>query len=158
MENETKNETLRGKNETKPDKNTETINEEIMKGEVQGLKQDEIIDNIRNCGIKISRAQYYRYKDKLFVLNQDRLRNMPNEFASQYLKRIATYKLAEKVLWEMFNHESDMKPEAKLSSIKQITDLQEKIQYFYNASPIVNGMMEAIKNANTTTRVLGTSP
>lgn len=158
MANDSSDDTLGvGKGTKSAEKNEEIINELITKGEIQHLKQDEIIQQIRDDGIKISRRQYYRYKDKLFKLNEQRLLSMPVEYSSGFLRRIDTFKLAEKLLWEIFNKE-DMEVRDKLSLIKQVTELQMPIQFFYNSGPIVNGMMEAIKHATADRKTLVLGP
>lgn len=143
----------KSKDKSKPSNNQELIFSEIAQGQASGIKHQDILANIQDSGIKLSESQYYVYLDRLSNLNTERLKNMPEEYKNEYIRRINSLKAIEIELWKKAR--TAEKDGDKISALRTLKDIQVDIQNFYNAAPIVHGMIEAIKNdtiklANTT--------
>jgi len=135
--------TNKSKDKSKPSNNAELIYSYIAEGQASGLKHEDIRANIQDKGVKLSEAQYFVYLDKLNNLNTERLKAMPEEYKNEYIRRINTLKVIEEKLWSI---ESKGDNKEKLLALNQLQDIQVKIQNFYNAAPIIHGMIQAIRN------------
>ncbi len=118
---------------------------EIAMGQATTMAHVDILANIQDRGIKLSESQYFVYVSKLNNLNTERLKNMPEEYKNEYIRRINTLKAVEIELWKKVK-DSDVKDGDKISALRELRNIQTDIQNFYNAGPIVYGMIQAIKD------------
>lgn len=118
---------------------------EIAMGQAMTLAHEDILANIQDKGINLSHSQYFVYLNKLNNLNTERLKNMPEEYKNEYIRRINTLKAVEIELWKKARN-SNVKDSDQISALRELRNIQTDIQNFYNAGPIVYGMIQAIKD------------
>ena len=133
-----------------------TILSTITECNILGLTVDDVILRLEEQDIKISKRSYYRYQEKINAINSVRLKNMPEEFKHEYLKRIDTLHKVQQEFWKIVNND-EIEAGDKIRALQQIKDIQTNIQMFYNAGPIVEGMMRAIESKRTTVLEYDTS-
>lgn len=120
----------------------------IIECNIIGLSVDDTLARLEEQDYKVSRRTYYRYIDKIEAINSVRLKNMPEEFKHEYLKRIDSLHKIQQELWKIVN-EDEIEASEKIRALQQLKDIQTNIQIFYNAGPIVEGMMRAIESKRT---------
>ncbi len=125
----------------------------IIEGTTIGLSVQDILMRLEEGGHNVSERSYYRLLDKINAINSVRLKNMPEEFKAEYLKRIDTLNKIQQELWKIVNND-EIEAGEKIRALQQLKDIQTNIQMFYNAGPIVYGMMKAVESKRNTPPIL----
>ena len=64
------------------------------------LQQAEALTYLHDCGIKMARRSYFRYKKKVESMKWQRLIHASNLFTEQHLQRIDRLELVEELMWK----------------------------------------------------------
>ena len=107
------------------------------------LSTEHALQYMKDNGLSISRATYFRHKKKLEEKKLERLYYMTNlGFEYQCLDRIDGLELIEKKMWEEYNKEKD--PFKRVHILKDIAEIQPYLSSIYDATKYV------INNKNKT--------
>ena len=72
---------------------------------VMKLQPAETLAYLKDCGIKMARRSYFRYKKKVESMKWQRLVHAANLFTEQHLQRIDKLELIEELMWKNYHEE-----------------------------------------------------
>ena len=100
------------------------------------VSTEQALHYMKNNGLSISRATYFRHKKKLEEKKLERLYHMANlGFEYQHLDRIDGLELIEKKMWEEYNKEKD--PWKRVQILKDIAQVQPYLASLYDSTKFV---------------------
>ena len=100
------------------------------------LSTEHSLQYMKDNGFSISRASYFRYKNKLEEKKLQRLHHIANiGFEDQHLQRIDGLELIEKKMWEEFNKE--IEPSKRVQILKDIAQIQPYLSSYYEATKYI---------------------
>ena len=86
------------------------------------LQQAEALTYLHDCGIKMARRSYFRYKKKVESMKWQRLIHASNLFTEQHLQRIDRLELVEELMWKHYHEEPQ--PYRKVKILESIVNIQ----------------------------------
>jgi len=99
------------------------------------LLPDEALIYLKDCGIKMARRSYFRYKKKVESMKWERLVHTANLFTEQHLQRIDKLELVEQLMWK--NYHEEKSPSKKVVILQAIVSMQPYLSNYYGATTFV---------------------
>ena len=107
------------------------------------LKEKEALTYLKDRGIKISPATFYRLKNEVKDTTNTRLNLIASEeFLSQHITRIDTLKTIESELFA--NYHLEKNPTKKANILMQIAEIQQYLSSYFDSTQYV--MQQAAKH------------
>lgn len=99
------------------------------------MHTDEALSYLKDCGFKMARRSYFRYKKKVESMKWQRLVHAANLFTEQHLQRLDKLELIEQLMWKCFQEENS--PFKKTCILEKIANVQPFISNYYDATQFV---------------------
>ncbi len=96
---------------------------------------NEALQYLKDCGIKISKRSYFRYKAKLEAMKFQRLMHIAERFTDQHLQRIDKLELVEHLMWK--NYDAEQSPYKRVQILYSIVQMQPFLSNYYGATRFV---------------------
>jgi len=111
------------------------------------LKEKEALTYLKDRGIKISPATFYRLKNEVKDTTNTRLNLIASEeFLSQHITRIDTLKTIESELFA--NYHLEKNPSKKCTILMQIAEIQQYLSSYYDSTRYVMQESAKMKKGN----------
>jgi len=99
------------------------------------LLPDQALTYLKDCGIKMARRSYFRYKKKVESMKWERLVQTANLFTEQHLQRLDKLELVEELMWR--NYHEEKSPSKKVGILQAIVSMQPYLSNYYGATTFV---------------------
>jgi hypothetical protein len=99
------------------------------------LHTNEALSYLKDCGIKMARRSYFRYKKKVESMKWERLVHTANMFTEQHLQRLDKLELVEELMWK--NYQDEKSPSKKVGILQAIVSMQPYLSNYYGATTFV---------------------
>jgi hypothetical protein len=98
------------------------------------LHTEDALSYLKDCGIKMARRNYFRYK-KVESLKWQRLMNIANLFTDQHLQRMDKLELVEELMRK--NYHEEKSPIKKVTILQAVVMMRPYLSAYYNATRYV---------------------
>jgi hypothetical protein len=99
------------------------------------MHTDEALTYLKDCGFKMARRSYFRYKKKVESMKRERLVHAANLFTEQHLQKLDKLELIEELMWKCYHEEKS--PFKKTVILEKIANVQPFISNYYDATTLV---------------------
>jgi hypothetical protein len=99
------------------------------------LHTEQALSYLKDCGIKMARRSYFRYKKKVESMKWERLVHTANLFTEQHLQRLDKLELVEELMWK--NYQQEKNPSKKVGILQAIVSMQPYLSNYYGATTFV---------------------
>jgi hypothetical protein len=94
----------------------------------------EALDYLKNQGMEMGQATYYRYRKKVEAKKLERMQFIAQHFQELHLEKIDRLELIDKLMWQQFEKEKE--PYRKVKILESIANAQSTISSYYESSTI----------------------
>jgi hypothetical protein len=95
----------------------------------------QALDYLKDAGHEMSRAKYFRLRNKVEEMKIDRMHAIAKYFPDQHLERIDRCELVEKLMWENYHQCKDQAKRVKI--LESIINIQPYLSGYYEATKMV---------------------
>jgi len=99
------------------------------------LHTKEALSYLHDCGFKMARRSYFRYKKKVESMKWERLVHTANLFTEQHLQRLDKLELIEELMWKNYNQEKSAY--RRVGILQAIVSMQPYLSNYYGATTFV---------------------
>jgi len=99
------------------------------------LHTEQALTYLHDCGIKMARRSYFRYKKKVESMKWERLVHTANLFTEQHLQRLDKLELVEELMWKNYNQEKSAY--RRVGILQAIVSMQPYLSNYYGATNFV---------------------
>jgi hypothetical protein len=99
------------------------------------LPPEQALTYLKDCGFKMARRSYFRYKKKVESMKWQRLVHTANLFTEQHLQRLDKLELVEELMWR--NYHEEKSPSKRVGILQAIVSMQPYLSNYYGATTFV---------------------